>query len=284
MTDGAATRSVDTVVVGAGIAGLACARALERAGRPPVVFERSRGVGGRCATRRVSGQPIDHGVAFLHGSNDGFLAAILGVASTPVLDGWPRTIEGVGPPCLPKAFEPFERRLAYADGLTALPKQLARGLDVSLEKPVAALSAASAGILVRTDDGASTWAPSVVLAVPPPTALKLLVPLLCEGREAAAVGALLGMIGSQACLTAIAGYPLDAARPSWDICYPDDSAIMQVISHDPVGPGCSSRRGWRRGLRSSSRKPPASSALGREGRRGFRLTDGGSPVPIGGVR
>jgi hypothetical protein len=129
-------------------------------------------------------------------------------------------------------FEPFERRLAYADGLTVFPKHLALGLDVRLETPVAALSAASAGILVHTDAGASTWAPSVVLAVPPPTALKLLLPLAGEGREAAAVGALLGMIGSQACLTALAGYPLDAIRPSWDICYPDDSAIVQAISHD----------------------------------------------------
>jgi predicted NAD/FAD-dependent oxidoreductase len=40
------------------------------------------------------------------------------------------------------------------------------------------------------------------------------------------------MIGSQACLTTLAGYPLDVARPSWDICYPEDSAIVQLISHD----------------------------------------------------
>ena len=232
MTGGAATPGAGTVVVGAGIAGLACARALEGAGRPPVVFERARGVGGRCATRRVSGQPVDHGAAFLHGSDEGFLAAIREVAGATLLDGWPRRIDGVGPPCLPKVFEPFERRLAYADGLTAFPKRLALGLNVRLETPVAALSAASAGILVHTDAGASTWAPSVVLAVPPPTALKLLLPLAGEGREAAAVGALLGMIGSQACLTALAGYPLDVIRPSWDICYPDDSAIVQAISHD----------------------------------------------------
>lgn len=232
MTDGTAARRTGTVVVGAGIAGLACARALEEAGRPPVVFESSRGVGGRCATRRVSGQPVDHGAAFLHGSNTEFLSTIRDVGGATILDGWPREIEGAGPPCLPKAFESFERRLAYADGLTVLPKRLALGLDVRVETPVAGLSAASAGILVHTDAGASTWASSVVLAVPPPTALRLLLPLAGEGRHAAAVGAVLGMIGSQACLTALAGYPLDVTRPSWDICYPDDSAIVQMISHD----------------------------------------------------
>jgi predicted NAD/FAD-dependent oxidoreductase len=72
----------------------------------------------------------------------------------------------------------------------------------------------------------------VVLAVPAPTALALLAPLSGEGREAGAILALLRMIGSQSCLTAIAGYPVRADRPSWDICYPDDSAIVQMISHD----------------------------------------------------
>ena len=40
------------------------------------------------------------------------------------------------------------------------------------------------------------------------------------------------MIGSQACLTVLAGYPLDTAHPSWDIRYPDDSVSVQMISHD----------------------------------------------------
>ncbi len=232
MTEGVATPTVDAVVVGAGIAGLACAASLHGLGLSQVVYERSRGVGGRCATRRVSGQPVDHGAAFLHGSDDGFLAAIAGVPGVTVLENWPREIEGVGPPCVPRAFEPFERRLAYAEGLTVFPKHLARGLDVRLETPVVGLSAASGGILVHTEAGVPTWTPSVVLAVPPPTALKLLVPLAGEGREAAAVVALMGTIGSQGCLTVLAGYPLDTARPSWDIRYPDDSASVQMISHD----------------------------------------------------
>ena len=231
MTGGAAARAAGTVVVGAGVAGLACARALNEAGRSPIVLERSRGVGGRCASRRVDGQPIDHGAAFLHGSNDAFVDAMRAAGGPTALDGWPVKIEGSGPPCLPKAFEPFERRLAYPDGLTVFPKHLAHGLDVRLETPVASLSAVSGGIDVHTP-GASLFASSVVLAVPPPTALRLLRSLGCEGPDAAAVGAVLGMIGSQACLTALAGYPLDVDRPSWDIGYPGDSAIVQMISHD----------------------------------------------------
>jgi renalase len=223
---------VDTVVVGAGIAGLACARAAAAAGRSTVVFERSRGVGGRCATRRVHDQPVDHGAAFLHGSDAGFLEAIRGVDGTTVLQGWPHRIEGAGSPCLPKAFESFEHRLAYGTGLTAFPKRLARGLDVRLEAPVVDLSEVSGGIRVHTEKAKPVQTSSVVLAVPPPTSLKLLRPLVGEGREAQAVEALLRLIGSQSCLTLLAGYSVDADRPSWDICYPEDSASVQMICHD----------------------------------------------------
>jgi predicted NAD/FAD-dependent oxidoreductase len=227
-----ATLAVDTAIVGAGIAGLASACALRDAGRAHVVLERSRGVGGRCATRRVDGQAVDHGAAFLHGSNEGFLGAVREVPGASRLDGWPRAILGNGPACLPKAFGPLETRMAYADGLTVFPKHMARGLEVRLEAPVVALSSDSGGILVHTEAGSPVRAASVVLAVPAPASWMLLRPLCGESREAAAVGKLLGMIGSQACLTAIAGYAPQGSPPPWDAWYPEDSASVQMISHD----------------------------------------------------
>jgi len=75
----------DVAVIGAGISGLTLARALRAAGRSAVVLERSRGVGGRCATRRIDGQPVDHGVAFLHGRDPRFLAELDAVTgATPL--------------------------------------------------------------------------------------------------------------------------------------------------------------------------------------------------------
>jgi predicted NAD/FAD-dependent oxidoreductase len=197
-----------------------------------VIFERSRGVGGRCATRRVEGQPVDHGAAFVHGSDESFLAVARGASADQLVDGWPRVIEGGGAPCLPKAFTPREQRLAYADGVTALPKALARGLDIRLRSRIESIVPARGGWTVEADTGATTFAPVVVLAVPPRTALKLLAPLSGEGRDAEAIGALLGMIGSQACLTVLAGYPAGGGRPAWDMAYPEDSISVQAISHD----------------------------------------------------
>lgn len=52
-------------VIGAGLAGLACAQALVSAGALVQVFEKSRGVSGRMSTRRGEGWQCDHGAAAL---------------------------------------------------------------------------------------------------------------------------------------------------------------------------------------------------------------------------
>ena len=63
-TNGLTNRFPPTVaVIGAGISGLTCARTLADHGVPVIVFEKSRGVGGRMATRRC-----EHGAAFDHGA------------------------------------------------------------------------------------------------------------------------------------------------------------------------------------------------------------------------
>lgn len=229
MTGGAGSNAV---VIGAGLAGLACARALADRDRTPVVYERSRGVGGRCATRRVEGQPVDHGAAFFHGTDPAFLAAVRKADGATVLPGWPQNVEGDGGACLRRAYEPLEQRLSYAEGLTAFPKYLASGVTLNLEANVEGLSPESGGVRVRFAGGAEIRTPSLVLALPAPATLRLVAPLATEGREAAALLALLRMIGSQSCLTALAGYPLDVARPAWDVAYPEDSTIVQMMSHD----------------------------------------------------
>jgi len=56
---------VDVAVIGAGLAGLACAATLEAAGRRVAVLEASDGVGGRVRTDRVDGFLLDRGFQVL---------------------------------------------------------------------------------------------------------------------------------------------------------------------------------------------------------------------------
>ncbi|WP_155725818.1 FAD-dependent oxidoreductase, partial [Mycobacterium avium] len=67
-------RIVDVVVVGAGFAGLAAARELNRQGHDVVVFEGRDRVGGRSFTGSVAGLPADLGGTFVGPTQDAVLA------------------------------------------------------------------------------------------------------------------------------------------------------------------------------------------------------------------
>lgn len=55
----------DVAIVGAGLSGLTCAKALKDLGYQVVILEKSRGVGGRVATRRLQETWADHGLPYL---------------------------------------------------------------------------------------------------------------------------------------------------------------------------------------------------------------------------
>ncbi len=66
----------DVIVVGAGMAGLTCARALAERGLRVTVVESQSRVGGRILTRRIGNQTIELGAEFIHGRPPELLALI----------------------------------------------------------------------------------------------------------------------------------------------------------------------------------------------------------------
>ena len=63
-------------IVGAGMAGLACAEALKQAGHSVVLFDKGRGAGGRMSTRRLPTSlgevAIDHGAQYFTARDPAF--------------------------------------------------------------------------------------------------------------------------------------------------------------------------------------------------------------------
>lgn len=82
---------------------------------------------------------MDHGVAFLHGRDPGFIAELNALDGTAGVWGWLLARVGAGLPCQPGAFDADERRLAPGEGVTRFAKHLARGLDVRLNEKVVAM-------------------------------------------------------------------------------------------------------------------------------------------------
>ncbi|WP_077146544.1 NAD(P)/FAD-dependent oxidoreductase [Sphingopyxis sp. KK2] len=115
-------------IVGAGIAGLACAQRLLDAGIPSTLFEKSRGVGGRMATRRADAKgyaiDFDHGASNFTARSEGFVRLARAWERSGIAARWPAAGADawVGTPTM-----------------TAPMKALAEGLDVRLDSPVTAL-------------------------------------------------------------------------------------------------------------------------------------------------
>ena len=59
-----------TVVVGGGISGVACAKALADRGLPVRVVDRGRRLGGRMGGRSLAGRPVDLGASYLTAGED----------------------------------------------------------------------------------------------------------------------------------------------------------------------------------------------------------------------
>ena len=76
-------------IIGAGMSGMICARNLKDAGYEPIVFEKSRGVGGRMATRRTNeGLQFDHGAQYITAKNKHFQSFIDRAASEGYAAHW----------------------------------------------------------------------------------------------------------------------------------------------------------------------------------------------------
>jgi renalase len=148
-------------IIGAGVAGLASARALGESGHHVAIFEKSRALGGRIATRRVNGCTLDHGAQVV--KPDGSSLADVMLLELPTDDLVQVTLrvrlyanDGTLFPPDPDRLQ--ERAVAYRYGLTTLPKLLARALPadfapIRFETRIGALEEDAGLIRLRNTDG-----------------------------------------------------------------------------------------------------------------------------------
>jgi renalase len=205
---------VDVVVIGAGLAGLVCAQQLQQSGYQVVVVEKSRGVGGRLATRRLLGTCADHGVRYLDSQGPLTDCLIQTLHQQNLLHFWTNTLHTL------HASELEADKLQATDvkpyytasaGLTSAAKFLANKLDIRHgQRAQALIPGEDRWQIVMEATGTAPASPlmarSVVIAIPAPQALALVQPLLEYGTPTELVEPIKA-VEFDPCYSVIAAYP-----------------------------------------------------------------------------
>ncbi len=152
---------IHVIIIGSGIAGLACARSLAASGLAPVVLDKGRGIGGRVATRRVGAMQFDHGAQYVTAQNPGFGAVLSELQTSGALAEWPD--------------DSGRSRYVGQPGMSGLAKALGVGLDIRQGVEVTGITQTSGGWALALGDTVLQTR-RVVMTVPAPQVAGLLGP------------------------------------------------------------------------------------------------------------
>lgn len=207
-------------IIGAGLAGLSCARELASRGIDPVIFDKGRGLGGRLSTRRADGgYQFDHGARYLTARNEGFAALLSTAEASGAVARW--------------SVESDEAAFVGVPGMTALAKFLANGLDVRKSLRIAHVHQADGTWRLKSDGGEEEF-DHVVMTTPSPQTATLLA-------DDHPMRTSLDPVVMEPCLALMIGLPAESRVPFFTLSQPsDDLAWVALDSTKPgrTGPAC----------------------------------------------
>ncbi|MEP6979698.1 MAG: FAD-dependent oxidoreductase [Nakamurella sp.] len=168
---------MNVVVVGAGISGVACARVLQDAGVSVTILDRGRVVGGRMASKRYDGRPVDIGASYFTVSDPHFEAVVTDWERRGLARPWTDTFQARSQSG--RESKTGAMRWAAPAGLRTLVTDLAAPLTVRGQHHVESVDRID-GVL-PVDDLTADY---VVLAMPDPQARRMLSPALDDVAHA----------------------------------------------------------------------------------------------------
>lgn len=224
-------------VVGAGLAGLICARTLADHNVSVSVFEKSRGFGGRAATRRDGAWRFDHGAQYFTVRDQRLLPRIQSWQHQGVIDVW-RGVLAVRENGTWQPAKSGVRRWVGVPGMSALGAHLAQDLDVQLGTTVALIQREGRRWRLLTDTGDDLGAFDVVLSCIPAPQARALLETVAPSLAACAGAAT--MHATMATMVVLAERP-DFA---FDGGFLNDHPTLGWISRDTSKPGRAADECW----------------------------------------
>jgi len=243
----------DVAIIGAGLAGLTCAQQLHQSGYSVVVVDKSRGVGGRVATRRLHETRADHGVRYLEPQGKLLQQLIEILVQRGILQAWTDTIyeltsrqseSAVTTDSHPSPLTPHPSQLTRyvaPAGMTAVAKFLVTGLELWLNRRVESMTPTDEKTWLLTLDSTDETpkeltARAVVVAIPAPQALMLLEPLAQTNLPPAFLDSL-RCVEFDPCLSVMAGYSAvgeihQLPLPTWKACTISNDTDLAWIGLD----------------------------------------------------
>lgn len=170
--------SAPVALIGAGLAGLSCATALQQAGIAVQIFDKSRGPAGRMSTRRGEDWACDHGAQYFTARDPRFRAELSRWQAAGVAAPWAPRLKVLGGLASHQPEASLQRWVGLPQ-MTAPARWLAESLPLAPLSTVSALRRDTAGRwqLQTAEQGwlAQTFS-AVLPAVPAPQAAALLAP------------------------------------------------------------------------------------------------------------
>lgn len=150
---------METIIVGAGIAGLLLAEKLSESGINCLILEKSRGVGGRMATKRIDDFSFDQGAPFFTARDPLFIDKVKCWQKQGVVENWN-----------------FSKSECWRGRLTmnAVAKYLSHGKKIQRECKVVAISQIPTGWELNTESGELFLCHRLLMTLPVPQSLALL--------------------------------------------------------------------------------------------------------------
>ena len=155
------------LIVGAGISGLLAANILKKHDIQTTILEKSRGVGGRMATRRIGGSRADHGAQYFTVRHNIFGGWVESWENQGLVKEWFRRFPE-------ESSEVGHTRFCGREGMTDVPKYLAEGLDIRLETKVSKIQYKDSHWYAHSEGGEVFDAKFLLLTAPAPQSLLLL--------------------------------------------------------------------------------------------------------------